>query len=439
MDSISSRDSRRIGFVSTRIGGTDGVTLEIVKWAEILERMGHTCFYIAGQCDVDPERSMLIPEAHFRHPTIDWINRQCFGRTHRNPDVTAEIHEMRWVIKEKLHTAIKRLDLDLLIAENCVTIPMNLPLGLAIVETVMETGIACIAHHHDFFWERERFLVNAVDDYLRAAFPPVLTQIQHVAINSQAAQEFSRRTGLHCRMIPNIMDFEHPPEPSDAYSRGFRAALGLSAEDILVLQPTRIVQRKGIEHSIELVRLLGDPHVKLVITHSAGDEGESYPMRVLMYAKLMGVDVILAAPWIANERETTPDGKHRFTIADAYREADFVTYASTYEGFGNAFLEAVYFRKPIMCNRYSIYRTDIEPCGFDAIVMDGFLTDKVVDQVRLVLRDEDRRQRMVEHNYNVAKRFFSYHRAEAELLSIISAALPSPTVEVNREGAPLSP
>ncbi|MBV8228748.1 MAG: hypothetical protein JO329_02075, partial [Planctomycetaceae bacterium] len=55
MDSISSRDSRRIGFVSTRIGGTDGVTLEILKWAEILERMGHTCFYIAGQCDVDPE------------------------------------------------------------------------------------------------------------------------------------------------------------------------------------------------------------------------------------------------------------------------------------------------------------------------------------------------------------------------------------------------
>ena len=132
-----------------------------------------------------------------------------------------------------------------------------------------------------------------------------------------------------------------------------------------------------------------------------------------MYAELMGVEVILAAPWIANERETTPDGKHRFTIADAYGEAGLlVTYASTYEGFGNAFLEAVYYRKPIMCNRYSIYRTDIEPCGFDSIVMDGFLTNKVVDQVRLVLRDEDRRQRMVEHNYDVAKRFFSYHRAE---------------------------
>jgi len=57
--------------------------------------------------------------------------------------------------------------------------------------------------------------------------------------------------------------------------------------------------------------------------------------------------------------------------------------------------------------------------------MDGFLTDKVVDQVRLVLRDEDRRQRMVEHNYNVAKRFFSYHRAATELGAMLSTALPS--------------
>jgi hypothetical protein len=107
--------------------------LEIRKWSEILEGMGHTCYYIAGECEFDPERSWVIPEAHFRHPTIDWINRQCFGRTQRTADVTAEIHEMRWVIKEKLHVALKDLELDLLIAENCVTIPMNLPLGLAIV------------------------------------------------------------------------------------------------------------------------------------------------------------------------------------------------------------------------------------------------------------------------------------------------------------------
>ena len=33
--------SLRIGFVSTRFAGTDGVSLETAKWATVLEGMGH--------------------------------------------------------------------------------------------------------------------------------------------------------------------------------------------------------------------------------------------------------------------------------------------------------------------------------------------------------------------------------------------------------------
>jgi glycosyltransferase involved in cell wall biosynthesis len=36
-----------------------------------------------------------------------------------------------------------------------------------------------------------------------------------------------------------------------------------------------------------------------------------------------------------------------------------VTYLSGYEGFGNAFIEAIYFKKPIIVNRYSIFVEDI--------------------------------------------------------------------------------
>ena len=363
MSDEPSNQSYRIGFVATRISGTDGVSLEIQKWTEVLQGMGHECFFISGQSDRPPDRSQVIGEAHFKHPSIQEINRQCFGRERRTPQASAEIHEMTWVIKEKLQSAIGRFGLELIIAENCLTIPMNIPLGLAVVEVVMETGVGCIAHHHDFVWERERFLVNAVDDYLRTAFPPALTQMQHVVINSQAAREFSRRTGLPCRVIPNVMDFDRPPEPLDEYGRGFRQSIGLSADDFLILQPTRVVPRKGIEHSVELVRQLDDPRCKLVITHGSGDEGDAYPDRVRRYAELMGVEVIFAAPWIADRRGTAPDGRRQYTVADAYRQADLISYPSTYEGFGNAFLEAIYHRKPIVCNKYAIYRTDIEPCG----------------------------------------------------------------------------
>jgi hypothetical protein len=41
----------RIGFVSTRIAGTDGVSLEIQKWDDVLSGLGHECFYFAGLSD----------------------------------------------------------------------------------------------------------------------------------------------------------------------------------------------------------------------------------------------------------------------------------------------------------------------------------------------------------------------------------------------------
>ena len=42
-------NAARVGFVSTRIGGTDGVSLKIAKWAHVPERAGVECFYIAGR------------------------------------------------------------------------------------------------------------------------------------------------------------------------------------------------------------------------------------------------------------------------------------------------------------------------------------------------------------------------------------------------------
>ena len=103
------------------------------------------------------------------------------------------------------------LSWKLLIIENAVTIPLNLPLGLALTEFIAETGFPTIAHHHDFHWERQRFQVNCVGDYLAAAFPPTLPSIRHVVINSLQAQQIASRHGVTSRVIPNVMDFDSPP------------------------------------------------------------------------------------------------------------------------------------------------------------------------------------------------------------------------------------
>jgi len=297
---------------------------------------------------------------------------------------------------------------------------MHIPLGLAVTELIAETGIPTIAHHHDFFWERVRFSLNAVQDYLQMAFPPKLPSIQHVVISTLAQEELALRTGISATVIPNVLDFENQPQVDVEYSKNFRQEIGLEEGDVLILQPTRIVQRKGIEHAIELVSQLGDAKYKLVISHEAGDEGYDYAHFVEEHARDHNVDLRLVSCHIGETRGLNEKGEKVYTLWDVYPHADFVTYTSLYEGFGNAFLEAVYFRKPLLINRYEVFIRDIEPQEFDLIVMDGFITDRVVKQVREVLESPERRDRMVNHNYLVATRHYSYKVLRKRLAFLIA-------------------
>ena len=397
-----------VGFVSTRFAGIDGVSLEASKWSEVLEQNGHRCFWFAGELDRNPEKSFLEPKAHFQHRQNQWINSQIFGGTGRKHTVTELIHALRSYLKIQLYNFIHQFQIDLLIVENALTIPLNISLGLALAETIAETEIPTIAHHHDFYWERERFSVNGASDYLRMAFPPNIPNIRHVVINSEALEQMALRTGISSIIVPNVLDFDHPPVVDDKKVLAFRKSIGLSPDDKIILQPTRIIRRKGIEQAIELVKKLKDPRYKLVVSHEAGDEGFEYAQWLKDYALEHGVDLRMLTtqisdPWNGNKNDQT-----EYTLWDIYPCADFITYPSVFEGFGNALIEAVYFKKPILVNRYATFIRDIEPKGFELIVMDGFLTKNTVHKTREIIESPELKEKMVSTNYDIASRHYSY-------------------------------
>ncbi|MDX2498904.1 MAG: glycosyltransferase family 4 protein [Deltaproteobacteria bacterium] len=431
-----------VGFVSTRFAGTDGVSLETAKWADVFEGVGFSCFYFAGELDRTPEGSFLVEEAHFQHPQIRDIYHNCFGTRVRKRSVTQKIYELKRKLKDRLYEFIKKFDIDLLVPENALTIPLNIPLGIALTEVISETGIPTIAHHHDFFWERQHFMTNAAWEYLNMAFPPHLPTIEHVVINSSADNQLSLRTGISSTIIPNVMDFENPPPIAgdfqscgldlenqtpgvDDYASDVRQALGLADDELLILQPTRVVKRKGIEHAIELIHRLG-VKAKLVISHASGDEGYDYERRIREYSKLMKVYTYFVSNIISEQRGLTKNGRKIYTLEDVYPHADLVTYPSTFEGFGNAFLEAVYFCRPIVVNTYSIYTMDIKPKGFSVIEIDGYVSDAAVRKARKVLSDPEHRHKMVKHNYETAQKYFSYSILRKKLKNLISDCMGCP-------------
>jgi len=406
---------RRIGFIGTRFLGTDGVTLEAKKWAHILREQGHQCYWMAGLVDTPPESTYETPLAYFRHPDVDILQQKLFGVTRRSRTITKEIQSMKDQLKEAIYRFIEKYQIEVLIPQNILAIPVHVPLGLAMTEVIAETGLPTIAHHHDFSWERERFTLNGVHDYLSAAFPPSLPTIEHVVINSMAQKELARRFGLSSVLIPNVIDFENPPLPVDDFAADVRREIGLDEKDIFILQPTRVIARKGIEHAIELVRRLGDPRAKLVISHHAGDEGDDY-MKLLRERIVDGkVDVRFVAERVGDRRGKTVDGRKIYTLFDLYPHADLITYPSHYEGFGNAFIEAIYFRKPVVVNAYAVFARDIDPLGFKTIEIPQLVSNAAVEQTREILRNKTLREEWADTNYKLGLKYFSYAVARRKL------------------------
>lgn len=412
---LSTIAPRRIGFVSTRFQGTDGVTLEAEKWAQILTEQGHSCFWMAGLLDTPADRSYLAPLAFFNHPEIAAIQEHLFGRHSRPRSVTSEIHVLKEKLKDELYHFIEKFQIEVLVPENVLAIPMNVPLGLAIAEVIAETGTPTIAHHHDFSWERDRFTATSVNDYLRAAFPPDLPFIEHVVINSMAQKELARRCSLPSSIIPNVIDFENRAPGLDDYNSDVRREIGLSEDDLFVLQPTRIVARKGIEHAIELVRRLDDPRVKLVVSHPGGDEGGGYMDLLRERIADANIDVRFISARVGEERGTNASGQKIYSLYDIYPHANLITYPSYYEGFGNAFIEAVYFRKPVVVNTYAVYERDISPLGFKTVEMTQVVSNQVVKQTREVLHNKILCDEWVESNYQLGLKYFSYAVARRKL------------------------
>lgn len=224
-------------------------------------------------------------------------------------------------------------------------------------------------------------------------------------------------------VIPNVFDFERPrPRRHPAIRRRMRAELGMDDRGLLVVQPTRVVPRKGIELAIELVGRLGDRDAVLLITSPAGDEGLDYLVELERQAEHAGVQLRYAADRFEPDLEGKPVGPAH-TLHDAYLAADLITYPSLHEGYGNALLEAVFYGRPVVVNRYPVYVADIAPLGMELIEIDGAITDATVAAVRTAFASPRRQAQIAGRNYEIARRRLSYKVLRRRLRRLIEPTL----------------
>jgi len=145
-----------------------------------------------------------------------------------------------------------------------------------------------------------------------------------------------------------------------------------------------------------------------VITGSAADDDrKGYFLRLVDHIDQHGVGdrVHFAYHRILSDREHLPDGRKIYSLSDAYASSIACTYFSTYEGFGNAFVESVLAKRPVFVNNYEpVFWPDIGSKGFECVMLED-------NQ----FHNPELRKEITEHNFRLGRQHFSYEVLQEKL------------------------
>src|SRR5258708_9170131 len=250
-----------IGICHYRIG-TDGVSLEILKRKELIKEMGHTVKLISGPRQVGVD--YIIPELEFDSPEILKIKENAFFdfKDYARPqDLMDDIDRVASCIQLQFLEIQKKERFDTLFLHNIFSHGRNISAAKAFYDIANDLKLNIIAFNHDFYNVGSYVNVykpqnQLVKDFLQKYVPPVLPNIRHVTINSLNQQALYNMKHIDSSVFPDTFNFDQPRWVQDDYNRTFLEDVGLKANDVVVLQATRITDRKAIELAIDVVKEL---------------------------------------------------------------------------------------------------------------------------------------------------------------------------------------
>jgi len=404
----------KVVFVSFRLKALDGVSTEAEKWINVFEEWGCEVHRVAGYIPSPDVYDHVIPELNHDDPEIQSFTGAVFCDEPDAREAELEFARISESIERSIGTVLDEIGPDLVVAENVFSLPLNLPLSVVLCRYIEEQGIPCIAVHHDFYWQRPRFSNCCFEDILASHFPASLPHIVHVTINDKSREELYDRTGVAARCIRNCFDFNAPRCVED-FNSSLRADLGLNNGEVMFLQPTRAIERKGIGRSIQFVEdfaaASGRP-ARLVVTGSCE---EDYHGEFGRMCRNSAVEVLHVPGWLGRIRNE-PGAKSCYDVRDAYACCEMVTFPSSREGFGNPVLESIVHRKLLLVADYPVL-DELRKFGFQFLSLEGHAVERAIKLMEYPPLMEE----MVDRNFEIGRKHFSLDKLREEMADLVSS------------------
>jgi glycosyltransferase involved in cell wall biosynthesis len=447
----------KIALAHFRVGETDGVSLEMEKWKNVFENMGHQVIFISGTSDYG---DFYIKEMDLHRDAFKKWERNSYKSIDDYENEESFSQEIRSVAKE-IETALDEIyekeRFDIIIPNNIFSLGTGIPVAIGFYNFIEKHHLISINHNHDFYWERSHmnhptcdFVKKALEKY----YPPIGDNYQQVVINKIAQAELKKRKGCDSVVVPNVFDFHSQEWTIDDYNRDLREQLGIGERDIVFLQATRVATRKAIELGIETIgeikkrkqQLIGplydgreftDKDQILLFMPGLIETDSDYITFLKKLAAEEGVKIIWAEHLFGAKRSHRDVKK--YSLWDAYVIADFITYPSILEGWGNQYLEGLFAKKPMIIFEYPVFKTDIMPFGFKNVSLGHTFTQRddnesdyvSVERKKLedaatktieILKSEELYYDMVNINFKIAREKLSFNALGRTLSKIIKKA-----------------
>lgn len=381
---------KKIGICHYRVGKTDGVSLEIMKRKKIFEQTGYIVKLIAGPRSKGAD--FIIPELEFDRPDIVKIKQNALqgARDYRSvDDLMRDIYKISDTIESKFIKIQEKEKFDILILHNIFSHGRHIAAARAFYNIAKKTDIKFIAVSHDFYSTYLGMYVpqyKEIKKYLKKYVPPPDNVIKkHIVISSPRQRLLKELTGRHAMIFPDMFEFRQPEWKKDKYNHNFLKSFKLKENDLIILQATRIVERKAIELAIDLItelnkrkkELIGkkiwngktmDAKSNIVLAFGQFVEPASveYKKKLIAKMKKQGVKYRFMSHRVEHERGRR-QGKKIYSLWDAYAYADLISYPSIVEGWGNQFIEAAFAKKPVFVFEYPVFKADIKTEGYKYI------------------------------------------------------------------------
>ena len=273
------------------------------------------------------------------------------------------------------------INFDRVIVHNIFTMPFNLAATQALSAFAEHNGKKTIAWTHDLAALNPYYKIPSgkTFDLIRNRHRGV----KYVIISESRAAEFKKLMGSEAdAIIPNALDFSFACAITPEVAKLVQHDL---ASSLILLYPTRILERKNIAFALRIVEALRHIGVRvLLLISGALDPHNRSSAEYFVGLKQLAAELKVKASvaWVNDLFFVDETQLHSlFMVADA------VLFPSRQEGFGLPLLEAAAYRLPVFCS-------DIEPlrsnAPFGTVLFDLADTPtNIAEKIRNAVENDD--------------------------------------------------